>query len=132
MQPEVEVKFFNPLPGIYPSVLTFTHFDNSCCFQVAGTESLARWLAWLFEHRDDPETEVFNVGQFGSMPVIFYMDDQAMWLSNGPDPGVEDNNEGFLFYIPKECLNELTEALAQAHRRAVENPSALDGGVEDE
>ena len=131
MKHEVGVKINDPLPGIYPPVLDITYLSAGCTFHITGPEVLARWVTWLFKHRDVPNTKVLKVGDLGSIPVIFYMTEDAMWLTNGQIPDREDNDEGFIFFIGRESLDGLADSLARAHRSCVEKHGPPGEGVED-
>jgi len=148
MQHEVQVQLFEELlPGTM-ALLLFSYGQSSLVFELDSPDRLTQWLAFLFQHRDQPHPSSapvrLEVGRFGPYPVEFCIEAGDMMLVAGvldqphevemataPEPGPMGLVPSLTLYIPGELLDDLADGLAREHRHWVEHRPPPEKSVEN-
>jgi hypothetical protein len=147
MEREVHIGLIPTLPDIEPALLLVSFGTANLVFQVDKPGQLAKWLAFLFKHRDQPHPSsaavTLEVGRFGPNPVEFSIEGEDMMLVTGiaDQPNLiamagtletvlgkpSEIVPSLTIYIPRELLDDLADGLAREHRQWVELLSSSKG-----
>ena len=125
MTHEVTVSLLPPLARLAPALLLVGFETTHLIFRVDHPERLAHWLAFIFEHRDEPDamTPPLSVGRFGAHDVEFVIDGDNLLLVVCTEESTEEIVPSFSLYIPRDYLDDLADGLAHEHRQWVELPA---------
>ena len=140
LEPDITIALFPPmLPGCQ-ALLLVSYGQSNLVFQLDQPEQLARWVAFLFQHRDQPHPSSapvkLEVGRYGPYPVEFSLEGEDMMLQTAVldhaldvtvatalGVGPMELIPSLCIYIPRNLLNPLADALAREHRVWVELPA---------
>ena len=92
--------------------------------EVDGAAAVERLLAFIFAHREERGDHWMAVGRYVSCPVTFTLSSDMLSLIIDSDLTVDGFGQSAGLYIPRELLDDFTDALAREHRKFVESTAA--------
>ena len=140
LEPDITLSLLPPiLPG-RQALLLVSYGQSNLVFQLEQPEQLARWVAFLLQHRDQPHPSSaplkLEVGRYGPYPVEFSLEGKDMVLitavldhaldvevATALGVGPMEMIPSLCIYIPRDLLDQLADGLAREHRQWVELPA---------
>jgi hypothetical protein len=119
----LDVELLAPKQEASPIFLSVGYGNAHIVIEVTGSNALEKLLAFIFEHRELKGAHWLEIGRFASCSATFTLSDDWLALVIDSNLTVDGFGQSSGLYIPRELLDDFTNALAREHRRFVEKPT---------
>lgn len=120
----LDIQLLRPKKGTSPIFLSVGYGNAHIVIEVEGAMSIERLLAFIFAHKEQRGSHWVEVGRYVSLPVTFTLGTDFLSLIIDSDLTVDGFGQSAGLYIPREILDDFTDALAREHRKFVESTAA--------
>src|SRR4051812_41855952 len=116
----LDLQLLHPKEGASPIFLSVGYGNAHIVTEVDGAQAIERILAFIFAHREQRGMHWTHAGHFASSPVTFTLNDDWLALIIDSHLTVDGVGQSAGMHIPRELLDDFTDALAREHRKFVE------------
>jgi hypothetical protein len=120
----LDIQLLRPKEGTSPIFLSVGYGNAHIVIEVDGAQAIERFLAFIIEHREQRGSHWIEVGRYVSLPVAFTLGTDSLSLIIDSDLTVDSFGQSAGLYIPRQHLDDFTDALAREHRKFAESTAA--------